>query len=381
VAVVAVIWLLLALTGKASAQQFGSKLAEVIPSDSDMVVIAPAATSDSQKWWESVSGFISSDTRVENVKPYTNKDFEVETYGYSRSKNHIPASDKTAGLLLSGPIQALYIESASDAGATKVQNWLKNTALDTQYDTTTTRVGNINIIFRQSSLDGYSVSMKNNVSSSISTRSDFKFQSPMMWINFDEQRTVLSTGGNDAKTAAIDEMYTNGLGISKGTVWEATSKDGGNVWAGNYVSGGVKASNIDSAKATSAFESDAKTVSSQTNKDDPNAPAKAAKTELSIVNPGLAAMLDYIRIDYSDKSKTAIGQSNGRPDSGSSLVAADLQLSAWNNLTGDNLGENGYSMQSIRASENNMSISFSKPPTDAASTGPNMGPGATTITK
>lgn len=357
----AVVWLLLSLTGQASAHNFESRMAEVIPSDSDMVVIAPAATADSQKWWESVTGFVSKETRLDNVKPYENKEFEVETYGYSRSKNHAVASEKTAALVMSSPVQNIYIESSNDASATKVEEWLTHSALAANYDTVATRVGNINIISRKQTLDSYTEARDKKTVSAISTRGDFKLQSPMMWVNFDEQRTVLSSGGDELKSGAINEMFTSGLGIEKGTVWQSTSTDGGAIWKGNYVTGGVKASNINPEKASVAFESDAKTVSTQTNRDVPNAPAKAATGEVSIIDPGLSAMLDYLSIDYSDRSKGSVGKDTNRPDGEKSLVSADLNLVAWNNLTGkSNLGQNGYAMQSIRADESGMSMNFVK---------------------
>jgi hypothetical protein len=359
--IAAVVWLLLSLISQASARQFESRMAQVIPADSDMVVIAPAATADSQKWWETVSGFVSTDTRLDNVKPYENKEFEVETYGYSRSKNHTPASEETAGILLVGPVQNIYIESSNDESAAKVEDWLINKALGAEYDTVATRVGNINIISRKTTLDSYSKAMSSNAVSAISTRSDFKFQSPMMWVNFDEQRTVLSTGGDELKSGAVNEMFTSGLGIEKGTVWQSTSTDGGDIWEGTYVSGGVKAENINPEKASMAFESDAKTLSSQTNRNDPNAPLKAATGEATVVDPGLSVMLEYLSIDYSDDSKGSIGTNVNRPDGEKSLVSADLSLIAWNNLTGkSNLGRNGYSTQSIRADENSMSMNFVK---------------------
>jgi hypothetical protein len=374
----AVVWLLLSLIAQASARQFESRMAQVIPSDSDMVVIVPAATADSQKWWESVSGFVSTDTRLNNVKPYENKEFEVETYGYSRSKNHTPPSEETAGILFAGPVQNIYIESSNEASAAKVEDWLTNTALETGYDTVATRVGNINIISRKATLDSYSNSMKDNAVSAIATRGDFKFQSPMMWVNFDEQRTVLSTGGDELKSGAVNEMFTSGLGIEKGTVWQSTSTDGGAIWKGNYVSGGVKAGNINPEKASIAFESDAKNVSTQTNRGDPNAPAKAATGEVTIIAPGLSAMLDYISIDYSDDSKGSIGKDTNRPEGEKSLVSADLNLIAWNNLTGkSNLGQNGYSTQSIRADENGMSMNFVK--FDSSSVPSNSGTGTAPI--
>lgn len=374
----AVVWLLLSLISQASGRQFESRMAQVIPSDSDMVVVAPAATADSQKWWESVSGFVSTDTRLDNVKPYENKEFEVETYGYSRSKNHTPSSEATAGILLAGPVQNIYIESSNDASAAKVEDWLTNTALGTEYDTVATRVGNINIISRKATLDSYSEAMNNKVVPAIATRGDFRFQSPMMWVNFDEQRTVLSTGGDELKSGAVNEMFTSGLGIEKGTVWQSTSTDGGDIWTGTYVSGGVKEENINPEKASMAFESDAKNVSTQTNRGDPNAPAKAATGEATIIDPGLSAMLDYLSIDYSDDSKGSIGKNSNRPEGEKSLVSADLTLVAWNNLTGkNNLGQNGYSTQSIRADEKGMSMNFVK--ADSSSVPSNSGSGTTPI--
>lgn len=360
VTVGAIVWLLLSLAAQSS-HRFESRMAEVIPSDSDTVVIAPASTADSQKWWESISRFVSKETRLDNVKPYENKDLSVENYGYSRSKNHAVTSDKTAGAILTSPIENIYIESTDEASATKVQEWLMNKALDAKYDTTTKRVGNVNIISRKATLDSYSETMDKKTVSGISTRSDFAFRSPMMWVNFDEQRTVLSAGGDEQKRGAINEMFTSGLGIEKGTIWESTSTDGGTIWKGNYVSGGVKSSNINSEKASMAFESDAKKVSTQTNRDQPNAPLKAATGEVSIIDPGLSAMLDYISVGYSDGSKGSIGTSSGRPEGDKSLVAADLNLIAWNNLTGKTtMGETGYKMQSIRADESGMSMNFVK---------------------
>lgn len=358
VAVIAAIWLL-PLSGSGTQNspeaKMGTKIPEVIPSNADTVVIAPAYTSDSQTWWESVSSHIDQTVQVENVKPYEDESFEILNYGYSRSVN--PSPDEF-GLLFNGPDQAIYLESKTEEGAAKVHDWLTNgSVLPPEADTATTRVGTINIIARKVALDHLTIKNKELNVESILKRDDFKANSPMMWVDFNLQQKILATGGDESKAAAIKTMFTNGLGISDGTVWQSTSADAGKTWNGTFTSGGVKKEHLDPKNASLAFESDAETLQTSTNRT-PNAPAQATTQELSIVDPGLSRSLDYISIQYADTSDV-IGNIGDNPPAGKNVVSADLSLVSWNNLTqSTSIGKNGYETQSIRATENDLTMHF-----------------------
>lgn len=358
VAVIAAIWLLPLTTQQSPDEaKLGTKIPELVPTNADMVVIAPAYTKDSQQWWESVSGHMEKAVQVESVKPYENPEFEMINYGYSRSVN--PAPDEYSGLF-KGPDQALYLESKTEQGAINLENRLKDgTTINPESDTASARVGNINIVSRKISLDHLTVKNKELKINSILERKDFNSQSPMMWVNFDRQQEILATGGSEHQIAAIKTMYKSGLGISPGTVWQSTSKDAGSTWNGGYPTGGVKKDNVDPEAASLAFESDAKTLTTSTNAS-PNAPTNAAIHELSVIEPGLSQNLEYISVQYSD-SQDVIGNVGDNPPAGKNVVSADLSLAAWNNLTTNTaIGKNSYLSQSIRATEGDLTMSFSK---------------------
>lgn len=362
-AAVSMIWLLPLATQNPDAR-ISSKIPEVVPASADMVVIGPANTSDSQRWWDTVSGYMTKDAHIENVKPYAEKSFDLLNYGYSRSANPNPpvVPDATAKVMMdvsAGPDQAVYLESKTEDGAINVEKWLKdNKIIDRKFDTVSTRVGTVNIISRKMMMDHLTVDNKDKKVGQLSSRNDFTVKSPTMWMNFDRQQEILSTGATGDKAAAVKEMFNKGLGISPGTVWQSTTEDLGVSWSGGYVSGGVKKSNLDSQSVVKAFESDAKPVSTNTNKTS-TTPLQATTHEFDIINPGLSKALDYLTIQYSDAGQPVIGSPTSTPPAGNALVSADLKLSAWNNLTDrTNIGRNAYASQSIRANEGDLSMHF-----------------------
>lgn len=214
-----------------------SRISSLVPENADTVVVAPS----SKEWWDKVTKMAPLEFGVSALDPYE-KGMDITSLGYARFDD-----TKKREIGFTGPVRGIYIQSSTEEGATKIENWL----LDE-------RGAEVRSTFRQGTVVNVTYNWVTEFDApqkNVESRSDFSLEDSQsdgsMWINFDNQIDSLS-GKDNPEKPLVTKYFEKTFALKPGTSWSGTSSDGV-TWEGEYVRGGLDMNLFNPEDARSAL--------------------------------------------------------------------------------------------------------------------------------
>ena len=214
-----------------------SRISSLVPDNADTVVVAPS----SKEWWTKVTKMAPLEFGLSALDPYS-KGLDINSLGYSRFDD---TKEREVGF--TGPVRGVYIESSTQEGAQKIENWLR----EEKGATVRATFRNDTVVYvTYNWVTEFEAPEKN-----VESRSDFSLDDPKshgaMWVNFDNQIDSLS-GKDNPQKPLVSTYFQKTFALKPGTVWSGTSSDGV-TWEGEYVRGGIDMNLFDPENARSAL--------------------------------------------------------------------------------------------------------------------------------
>ena len=220
-----------------SAAASDSRISSLVPDNADTVVVTPS----SKEWWIKVTKMAPLEFGINALDPYA-KGMDITSLGYARFDD-----TKEREIGFTGPVRGVYIESSSQEGAQKIENWL----LEEKGASVRGTFRSDKVVYVTYNWVSEFAAPEKNVES----RSDFSLDDPKsqgaMWINFDNQIDSLS-GKDNPQKPLVSTYFQKTFALKQGTVWSGTSSNGV-TWEGEYVRGGIDMNLFDPENARSAL--------------------------------------------------------------------------------------------------------------------------------
>lgn len=337
-------------------------LAPTVPAlaaaDSDTVVLAPSTG----EWWKKITAMAPASMGLQDLDP-AKAGAPVLRLGYSRGPDHA-----THEIPNTGPLRLLYLEEANAEDANTVANWLR---YQPRFDNRRVHVQDRTVIVGQSWDDAYAVPEKGMQSLAAYKPGDGTAQGSM-WMNVDQEIVAL-TGGADTKSGKVySAVLAKGIGFKAGTTWTGFS-DNGDVWSGDFTSGGVDKAQINFDNARAAVDADRKVL----------AEGKDGSVTTRLVDAGTGTMLYGAAITADGKTMGGASTKNF-PMVDNQVVSVINNVTTWTAAaTGTYSGPESINQRTISANEKSMVVGFtygSGETTGAGGQAP-FGPGLGSISK
>ena len=337
-------------------------LAPTVPAlaaaDSDTVVLAPYTG----EWWKKIAAMAPASTGLLSLDP-GGAGAPVLRLGYSRGPDHA-----THEIPNTGPLRLVYLETASVEDAGTVANWLKT---QPRFDNRRVHVQDRTVIVGQSWDTSFSAPDK-----PMSTLGAYKpgngTSQASMWMNVDQEIVAL-TGGADTKSGKVySTVLSRGIGFKAGTTWTGFS-DTGDVWSGDFSTGGVDKTQISFDDARAVLDADKKVL----------VEGRDGPVTTRLIDAGTGTMMNGTAITVDDKTMGGASASNF-PMVDNQVVSLVNNFTTWTAAaTGAYSGPESIDQRTLSANEKSMVVGYtygSGEPSGAGAHAP-FGPGIGSLPK
>ena len=319
--------------------------------DSDTVVLAPF-TPD---WWKKVAAMAPASTGVLSLDP-SKAGAPVLRVGYSRGPDH-----GTHDIPNTGPLRLVYLETASADDAATVAGWART---QPGFETRRVTVQDRTVIIGQSWNTTFAVPQKAMDSVAGYRPGDATAQGSM-WMNVDQEVVSLAGGADTPNGKVYETVLSKAIGFKPGTTWLGLS-DNGDVWKGEFRSGGIAKDQINLDDAKGVIGASEKVLYEHT----------SGGVTTKFVDQGPSNIMNGTSI-------TAGGATMGQPAGNiagvdNPLVSVANDVSTWTNAaTGNYSGPENLGRRTLSANATTMAVSFAPAPSAAGATGQHalFGPG------